>query len=77
MPGFVQIFLLSTGLGGFVVAFVSWEQYVREGGVPGRPWFDVQRTPRERQLARRSKAGSLVFAVSIALLAVLDIAGKA
>ena len=75
MIGWVQIVLLTIGLAGFVVAFVSWEIYVREGGVPTRPWFHAQRTPRERQLAKRSRAGVWVFGVSVGLL-LLDIAHK-
>lgn len=76
MLGLVEIALLTVGLGGFLVGFVSWEIYVREGGVPTRPWFHMQRTPRERQLAKRSRAGMWVFGVSIALLVLLDIAKK-
>jgi hypothetical protein len=75
MLGWVKVVLLTIGLGGFVVAFVSWEIYVREGGVPTRPWFHAQRTPRERRLAKRSRAGVWVFGVSVGLL-LLDIAHK-
>jgi hypothetical protein len=69
----VQIGLFIIAGVGFAVATVSWMIYVREGGPPSRPHFEVQRTPRERQLGRWYSAGSLVFGVAVGVVLLIDI----
>jgi hypothetical protein len=73
MLRWIRFVVLATGLAGFAVYFGSWNQYVRGGGIPDRPWFSQQRTQRERQLARRSRLGGVIFAASVLVLVLLDL----
>ncbi|MFC4311865.1 hypothetical protein ACFPN2_22480 [Steroidobacter flavus] len=70
----VQIGLFVIAGIGFLILSVAFEIYRREGGVPTRPHFEVQRTPRERQLGKWYRAGSLIFGGAVGVLLLIDIA---